>query len=63
MSQPQHQPGGDRPRVDPYELIAAMADALGELEDRDDAQDAKDALDEPGDDIPAEQVWAELGLS
>ena len=33
------------------------------LEDLADAVAARQALDEPGDDIPAEQVWAELGLS
>ncbi|MGH3277143.1 MAG: hypothetical protein ACRDNZ_22795 [Streptosporangiaceae bacterium] len=33
------------------------------LEDLADAAAARQALDEPGDDIPAEQVWAELGLS
>jgi antitoxin (DNA-binding transcriptional repressor) of toxin-antitoxin stability system len=33
------------------------------LEDFTDAAAAREALAEPGDDIPAEQVWAELGLS
>ena len=33
------------------------------VEDLADAAAARRALDEPGDDIPADQVWAELGLS
>ena len=33
------------------------------VEDLADSAAARRALDEPGDDIPADQVWAELGLS
>jgi hypothetical protein len=33
------------------------------IEDLVDAAAAREALAEPGDDIPAEQVWAELGLA
>jgi hypothetical protein len=33
------------------------------VEDLADAAAARRALDGPGDDIPADQVWAELGLS
>jgi hypothetical protein len=33
------------------------------LEDLADGAAAREALEEPGEDIPAEQVWAELGLT
>ncbi|HUK71145.1 MAG TPA: hypothetical protein VLW50_20665 [Streptosporangiaceae bacterium] len=33
------------------------------VEDLADAAAARESLAEPGDDIPAEQVWAELGLT
>jgi antitoxin (DNA-binding transcriptional repressor) of toxin-antitoxin stability system len=33
------------------------------LEDMADVAAARQALDEPGEDIPAEQVWTELGLT
>jgi hypothetical protein len=33
------------------------------LEDLADGAAARQALDEPGEDIPAEQVWTELGLT
>lgn len=33
------------------------------LEDLADGGAARQALEEPGEDIPAEQVWAELGLT
>ena len=33
------------------------------VEDLADAAAARRALNEPGDDIPADQVWTELGLS
>jgi hypothetical protein len=33
------------------------------LEDLEDVVTARQALDEPGEDIPAEQVWTELGLT
>jgi hypothetical protein len=33
------------------------------VEDLADAAASRRALDEPGDDIPADQVWTELGLS
>jgi hypothetical protein len=32
------------------------------VEDLADGDAAQQALEEPGEDIPAEQVWAELGL-
>ncbi|MBN1547694.1 MAG: type II toxin-antitoxin system Phd/YefM family antitoxin [Syntrophaceae bacterium] len=35
---------------------------LQELEDRMDIADAVKAIEEKGDDIPAEQFWAKLGL-
>jgi|GEM_PF-1084610 len=52
----------------PAEFAAALegmtpAEARELLEDLADAAVARQALHEPGDDIPAEQVWAELGLS
>jgi antitoxin (DNA-binding transcriptional repressor) of toxin-antitoxin stability system len=52
----------------PAELAAALEGMSPEearelLEDLADAAAARRALQEPGDDIPAEQVWAELGLS
>jgi hypothetical protein len=33
------------------------------VEDLADGRAARQALEEPGEDIPAEQVWAELGLT
>ena len=35
---------------------------LQELEDRIDIEDAIRALNEPGENIPADEVWKELGL-
>jgi hypothetical protein len=58
MSEPHHEPE-DRFNA----LAGSMARILREMEDADDLKDAQQALDEPGDDISAEQVWAELGLS
>jgi antitoxin (DNA-binding transcriptional repressor) of toxin-antitoxin stability system len=52
----------------PAEFAAALEGMTPEqarelVEDLADAAAARRALDEPGDDIPADQVWAELGLS
>ncbi|HUZ24349.1 MAG TPA: hypothetical protein VMV07_11370 [Streptosporangiaceae bacterium] len=52
----------------PAEYAAALEGLTPEearelLEDLADAAVARQALQEPGDDIPAEQVWAELGLT
>jgi hypothetical protein len=51
----------------PAEFAAALEGMTPEqarelVEDLADAAAARRALDEPGDDIPADQVWAELGL-
>ena len=35
---------------------------LQQIEDRIDIEDAKKALAEPGDNIPAKEVWKKLGL-
>ena len=35
---------------------------LNLIEDRIDIEDAKKALEEPGDNIPAEKFWKQLGL-
>ena len=35
---------------------------LQQIEDHIDIEDAKRALAEPGDNIPAEEVWKQLGL-
>lgn len=35
---------------------------LQQLEDRMDIEDAKKALEEPGDNLSAQEVWKELGL-
>ena len=35
---------------------------LQRIEDRMDIEDAMQALEEPGDSIPAEKLWQELGL-
>ena len=40
----------------------AELELLQHIEDRMDIEDAKKALSEPGDNIPAEDVWKELGL-
>ncbi len=52
----------------PAEFAAVLDDMAPEqarewLEDLADAAAARRALEEPGDDIPGDQVWAELGLS
>lgn len=46
----------------PPEVAAAGAAAVEAFEDAMDAAAARAALEEPGENIPAEQVWAELGL-
>jgi len=52
----------------PAEFAAALegmtpGQARNLLEDLADGAAAREALDEPGEDIPTEQVWAELGLT
>lgn len=40
----------------------AELELLQKIEERMDIEDAKKALSEPGDSIPADEVWRELGL-
>jgi antitoxin (DNA-binding transcriptional repressor) of toxin-antitoxin stability system len=52
----------------PAEFAAALESMTPDqarelLDDLADAAAARQALDEPGEDIPAEQVWTELGLT
>jgi hypothetical protein len=49
------------PADDGLGLAPGQARAL--LEDLADSDAARQALEEPGEDIPAERVWGELGLT
>lgn len=46
----------------PSDVAAAGEAAVEALEDAADIAAARASLAEPGDDIPADQLWAELGL-
>lgn len=46
----------------PADVAAAGLAAVEALEDAHDLRAAREALAEPGDPIPADQLWAELGL-
>jgi hypothetical protein len=57
-------PLDDEPRSSAAALEGMTPEQARELvEDLADSAATRRALDEPGDDIPADQVWAELGLS
>lgn len=46
----------------PAEIATVGAAAIEAMEDANDVATALVARDEPGDDIPAEQLWTELGV-